>query len=352
MRKLLIAITPIAPVLHYFFKINPLFVFGAGIAGVAVSADWIRRGTDELALHTGPSIGGLLTVSLGSLAELLLATLVLIGGHREVVHAQITGSIIGTGLLGLGLAMIAGGLKHDRQQFKRERAGLLSSLLMLSAVALMLPAVVDYTGRAVRGDAHMGANDEWLSVAVSGVLLSLYAGNLVFTLITHRDVFASGEADQEKPSWSLWLCFAVLVAATLGAAIESEMVSQTLNATAASLGLSQIFLGVVILALIGTISDLFAAIYFAREDRMGLVMTICIGSAIQMVMVIAPLLVLISLAIGHRLTLVFKNPLFLFVIAGGVLIVNTIAGDGETTWFEGMLLVGVYVVFGLAFFFL
>ena len=213
---------------------------------------------------------------------------------------------------------------------------------------MLLPALFDYAGRHGTHAAGMKANDEALSLAVSAVLLLLYAGNLVYTLITHRDVFATGETG-EAPRWSAMLSVGVLAAATAGAALESELVSGALSAASGALHLTPLFMGVIVLALVGTASDLFAAIWFARQDRMGLVMSICIGSSIQVALVVAPLLVILSWLIGSPMTLVFQNPLELFAIAGAALIVNAITGDGETTWFEGLLLIGVYLLLGAAF---
>ncbi len=346
----LLLVVPVAPLLQYGLHLPPIWVFLAGILGVAVLADWIRAATEQLAGHTGPATGGLLTVSLGSVAELLLALFVLMRGEAAVVHAQITGSILGTSLLGLGLAIVVGGWGRERQSFKRERAGLLSSLLILVVIALLLPAAFDYTGRRFAHSAGIGARDEALSLAVSVVLLLIYVGNLCYTLITHRDVFAA-DGPERQPSWSIGRSLAVLAAATAGAALESELLSGALGRAAATLHLAPIFLGVVVIALVGTASDLFAAVWFARQDRMGLVMSICIGSAIQVALVVAPLLVILSWLLGRPMTLVFEDPLDLFAIAGTAFIVGAIAGDGETTWFEGMLLIGVYVVFGLAFYF-
>lgn len=356
-RYVLLATIPVAPVLHYLLGAPPLLVFLAGIVAVGVLADWIRRATEQLARHTGPAIGGLLTVSLGSVAELLLALFVLAAGNAAVVKAQITGSIIGTSLLGLGLAAAIGGATRVRQTFRPERAGLLSTLLILALIALLLPAVFELTSRSLTHSRNLAFDEEELSLAVSVVLLVLYLGNLVFTLRTHRDVFAArggegdGEPEEAGAGWKLSAALLVLAAATVGAALESELVSGALEAASATLGLSTRFLGVIVLALVGTIADLFAAVVFARQDRMGLVMSICIGSAIQVALVVAPLLVIISWAIGRPMNLVFENPLDLFAVAGTALIVNAVARDGETTWFEGMLLVGVYLLFGVAFFF-
>lgn len=350
-RTALLALVPIAPVLHYLVHLPPIWVFLTGILGVGILADWIRASTEQLAQHTGPAIGGLLTISLGSLAELILALFVLAQGQADVVHAQITGSIIGTSLLGLGIAMVVGGATRERQTFKRERAGLLSSLLILVVIALLLPAVFDVTARHVTHPGNIAVNEETISLAVSAVLLLLYLGNLVYTLVTHRDVFATGEEHEAGRPWPLWQCLGVLTAATAAAALESELISDALTDAAATLQLSTTFLGVIVLALVGTVADLFSAVWFARQDRMGLVMSICIGSAIQIALVVAPLLVILSWLIGSPMTLVFTNPLDLFAIAGTAFIVNAITGDGETTWFEGVLLIGVYTVFGIAYFF-
>jgi len=193
-----------------------------------------------------------------------------------------------------------------------------------------------------------------LSLAVSAILLLLYGGNLAYTLVTHRDVFASGEekeGDDGRAAWPAWVSLTVLAAATAAAALKSELISGALTQTADTLNMSKTFLGVIVLALVGTVADLFAAVWFARQDHMGLVMSICIGSAIQVALVVAPLLVILSWLIGSPMTLVFKNPLDLFAIAGTALIVNAITGDGETTWFEGMMLIGVYAVLGVAYFY-
>lgn len=350
-RAALLIVLPAAPIASWGFELSPVWNFIFGALAIAVLADWIRLATDELSAHTGPSIGGLLTVSLGSLAELILALFVLRSGDIEVVHAQITGSIAATCLLGLGVAIVVGGFRREHQTFTRERAGLLSNLLVLSVIALLLPAVFDYTSRNTHPANEVGNADELLSLAVSGVLLLLYAGNLVFTLVTHRDVFAAREEAAKPSHWSAITCLLVLLGATIAAAVESEFVSNALSATAHSANISPRFLGVVVLALVGTSSDIIAAVWFAARDRMGLVMTLCIGSAIQIALVVAPLLVISSWLMGTPMSLVFGNPVDLFSIAGTAFIVNAITRDAETTWFEGVLLIGVYAVLALAYFF-
>ena len=354
-----LVVVPLSAALHFLWGASPLWVFASAAIGVMVLAYHISSATESVAEAAGPAIGGLLNVSFGSIAELVLAVFVLLDGQATVVRAQITGSIIGTGLLGLGLAIMVGGLTRERQTFRRERAGLLSSLLIVVLIALMLPAVFDLVIRQNPGGRDIPFTDEELSLGVSGVLLALYAGNLLYTLVTHRDVFSrrdeqGGAVTEAAPGQGrsgLWRPLAVMVVGTVVLAFEAELVSGALEATASQLHLSPLFLGVVVLALVGTSADLFAAVLFAHRDRMGLVMDICIGSAIQLALVVAPVLVVVSYLLGKPMTLVFGNPLDLFAIAATAFIVNAVAADGETTWFEGLLLVGVYALLALAFFF-
>lgn len=213
----------------------------------------------------------------------------------------------------------------------------------------------DATERRVFTASHrdVAALNEHLSICVALVLFLVYVANLIYTLITHRDVFASRKRDMEssEPVWPLWQSIAVLCAATVAVALESDLISGSLDATAAELRLTPLFLGVILLALIGNAADILAAIYFARQDRMGLVMGICVGSTVQVALLLAPLLVLISYFMKRPMNLVFTNPLEMIAVVGAVFAANSIASDGETTWFEGLLLVAVYCLLGFAFFF-
>jgi Ca2+:H+ antiporter len=335
---------------------RPVVVFAVAAAAIIPRADWIRRATEQVAARAGSAIGGLLNVTFGNAAELILALFVLLAGKPGVVKATITGSIVGNSLLGLGVAILAGSWGREKQRFQRERAGLLSSLLILSVVALMVPALFDYTERTLRRMAYPENLDEHLSLGVAVVLILAYGANLVYTLVTHRDVFgAEGGGDHEHPEgrqpWPLWGALAVLLAATAAVALEAELVSGALEATAGSLGLTQFFLGITVLPLVGNAAEYFAAVYFARQDRMDLVMTIAVGSSIQIALFTAPVLVLVSYLLGAPMDLVFSNPLELIAVAAVAFGVNAIAHDGETSWFEGVLLLALYALLVLAFFF-
>jgi len=356
LRNLLLLLVPVS-LLLVWMQAGAVWVFLAAAAATAVLADRVREATEHLAAHVGGAVGSLLNVSFGSIAELLLALFVLADGQAAVVQAQVTGSIIGTGLLGLGLAMIAGGLARSRQTFNPASIGLQSTMLLLVMIALLLPAIFDATQRHIAHVHPVAIADEHLSLGVSVVLLGLYVANLVYTLVTHRGVFSGGgEGENVAPagegaSWSIGRSLGVLVVATAVVALEAELVSNSLEDAASMLGLSSMFLGVVVLALVGTAADLFAAVAFARQDRMTMVFSICIGSAIQVAMVVAPVLVLVSWVLGTPMNLVFGNPLDLLAIAGTAFVVRAVTADGETSWYEGVMLVGLYVLLGLAFFF-
>lgn len=356
----LLLLVPLSLALTYVIHAAPLVQFIAAVAGIVPLAEWIRRATDELARTLGSAIGGLLNVTFGNVAELLLAVFILLDGHADVVKGQITGSIIGNGLLGLGLAVVAGSWGREKQTFNRASAGRLSSLLILSVIALLLPALFHLTEHAAVGANATRPLDERLSLGVSVVLLVVYAANLVYTLVTHRDIFATSDEDDaaakehgraHRATWPVWRALTVLLVGTAFVAWEAEIVSSALTATADALGVTIFFLGVIVLAVIGNSAEYLAAVYYARKNQMSMAMSITVGSSIQVALLVAPLLVLLSYFLGRPMNLVFANPLELIAIASVAFSVNAIAQDGESTWFEGVLLLAVYALFVLAFYF-
>ncbi len=346
----LLLLVPASLVLAYVVHAPPLWIFVSAALAIVPLAEWIRRATEQMAKLAGPAVGGLLNVSFGNAAELILALFVLKAGHAEVVKGQITGSIIGNSLLGLGVAILVGSWGREKQTFDRERVGLLSSLLVLAVIALLLPAFFDYTERGIFASPNASQLDERLSLAVSLVLIGVYVANLVYTLYTHRDVFAIAR-EPSPASWSLWSALGVLAAGTAVTAVEAYLVSGALEATAGRLGLSTFFLGIIVLAIIGNAAEYTAAIYFAHRDQMDLAVSITVGSSIQVALLVAPVLVLVSYFLGRPMNLVFTNPLELIAIAAAAFAVKAIAQDGKSTWFEGLLLVSIYALLGLAFFF-
>lgn len=355
--NLLLLLVPVSLLLEYVVHASPMWVFITSVLSIVPLAEWIRKSTEHLAERLGSAIGGLLNVTFGNMAELILALFVLANGHPNVVKAQITGAIIGNALLGLGLAIVVGTFGRSDQKFNRATAGRLSSLLIISVIALLTPALFDYTERGMSGARSASVLDEQLSLGVAVVLIVVYIANLFYTLITHRSVFADcdeAEAAEKKTThaWPLWKVLGILVAATIVTAVEAELVSGAVEATATSLGVTTFFLGITVLAVVGNAAEYVSAVYFARKNRMDLAMNITVGSTIQIALLVAPVLVIVSYFMGKPMNLVFGNPLELIAVASVAFIVNSIAQDGETTWFEGVLLLAVYVLFGLAFFFI
>lgn len=350
----LLLLIPVSLVLEYVVHAPAIWVFGIALLAIIPLAEFIRRATENLSRVAGSAIGGLLNITFGNIAELIIALFVLHAGQADVVKAQITGSILGNSLLGLGLAIVVGSWGRASQVFTRERAGLLGSLLIISVIGLLVPAIFDYTERGMYAQADPRALDEKVSLAASIVLILVYLANLVYSMVTHRDVFAIHEPEEAHgaaPPWPWLKSVGVLVLATAVIAWEAELISGALESTAETLGLSSFFLGITVLAVIGNIAEYISAVYFARQDRMGLVMTITVGSTVQVALFVAPVLVIVSHFMGKPMDLVFRNPLELIAIAACAFTVNAIAQDGETTWFEGILLLAVYTILGIAFFF-
>jgi Ca2+:H+ antiporter len=351
MQFLLLCI-PVSLLLEYVVHAQPLWVFVTAILGIIPLADWMRRATEEIGYRLSPALGGLLNVTFGNAAELILALFVLMAGKQSVAKAQITGSIIGNGLLGLGMAIFVGCWGKEKLVFKRERAGLVASLLVLSVIALLIPALFDMAERSRVPPETATILNENLSLGVSVVLIFLYGANLLYTLRTHQCVFALADDETKTHAWPLVKSLLILVGATCLTAWEAELVSGALESTADKLGLTPFFLGIVVLAVVGNAAEYFAAIYFARQGKMGMVISITIGATVQVALLVAPLLVLVSFLLGHPMDLVFSNPLELIAVAAVAFAVNAIAQDGEVTWFEGLVLLGVYALLALAFFFL
>jgi Ca2+:H+ antiporter len=350
---LLLLLVPVSLTLAYGSHAPAAWVFATAVAAIVPLSEYIRRATEEIAHVCGDTAGGLLNVTFGNAPELIIAVFLLQTGAVEVVKAQIIGAIIGNSLLGLGLAIVAGSFGREKQVFKKESASMLSSMLILCVIALLLPAFFDFAVRGTLPPAEIPARDIQFSLAVAAVLILLYAGNLVYTLVTHRNIYARPKAGEPATSggWPLPLSVAVLLAAAALTAVEAELISGALQATSERWHLSTFFLGIVILAIVGNIPEKASAIYFARRDRMELVVTITVGSTIQMALLIAPAILFISHLMGRPMDLVFSSPLELAAVGSAAFVVNAIAQDGETTWFEGVLLLGVYLLLAMAFYF-
>jgi Ca2+:H+ antiporter len=354
----LLPFIPVAVVLKLAHG-DPSLIFATSALGVVPTAALMGRATEELADRSGPGIGGLLNVTFGNLPELLIAFFALRAGLQEVVKASIMGSILGNILLVLGGAMLVGGLGRDSQTFNARAASAQATMLMLASAALVMPAVfavVEGGGLPVPGAerADYSSSVEQLSLAVAVVLLLSYSAGLWFSLKSHRDLFNPPEDegwDEDAEPWSVKRSVILLAGAGLAVGLMSEILVSSIEDTAKSVGLSQFFIGIIIVAIVGNAAEHWVAVYVAFKDKMDLAVNIAVGSSAQVALFVGPLLVVLSFFFGpDPLALVFNG----FELAGlllAVLIASHVAREGESTWFEGLLLLAVYTVMAITFLF-
>lgn len=355
----LLASVPVPLILeHYHVSEIWIFIF-SGLAIIPL-AGLMGRATENLAETMGAGLGGLLNATFGNAAELIIALMALSRGPAmyPLVKASLTGSIIGNVLLVLGLSMLAGGLFHPRQVFNRTAASMGATLLALASIGLVVPTLYYHVFRTgVVLNPEETHTLELLSEEIAGILAAIYLLNLVFSLWTHRHLFAGPEEDlpttgeHRQPEWSRTTSFLILLLATAGVAWMSEFLVSTVEHAGQQLGLSQVFIGVIVVAVIGNAAEHSTAVLVAMKNKMDLALHIAIGSGIQIALFVAPALVFASVLMGHAqpLDLHFSlMELITVLLAVGVLAL--VCQDGETHWMEGVLLLGVYVILALAFY--
>jgi Ca2+:H+ antiporter len=331
-------------------------IFATAALGIVPTAALMGRATEELAARSGPGIGGLLNVTFGNAPELIIALFALGQGLHEVVKASIVGSIIGNILLVLGASMLAGGIGREKQTFSRTGANVQSSMLLLAAAALVMPAIfelVEGKGLPMPGAeiVNYGSTVEHLSLVVAVVLIVTYVIGLFFSLRTHRDLFNPEYGDEDSWGWSVRTSVIALAIAGVLVGVMSEVLVGSISEASHSIGLSEFFIGVIVVAIVGNAAEHWVAVLVARKDKMDLSVNIALGSSAQVALFVAPILVLTSYFVGpHPLALVF-NGFELGAILIAILIANYVTQDGESTWFEGVQLLAVYLVFGIAFYY-
>jgi Ca2+:H+ antiporter len=350
MLNLLLILVPVAIALEFLAPESHTLIFTASALSIIPLAGWLGRATEQLAHRTGEGVGGLLNATFGNAAELILAMMALHKGLYEVVKASLTGSIIGNILLVLGVAVLAGGLRFKEQTFNTTGARVQSTLLTLAAIALIMPAGF----HALVGPAAQ-PREGMLSLEISVVLLLTYGAHLLFSLVTHKQLFAgepAAEAGGHEQLWSLRKSLLILGGATAMVAWMSEILVGSVEGAASAFGMSRIFVGVVVVAIVGNAAEHSTAVLVAMKNRMELSLGIAIGSSLQIALFVAPVLVIASYFIGPRpMDLVF-TPAEVLAVFVAVLITGHIASDGKTNWLEGVQLLVVYVILGMVFFIL
>jgi Ca2+:H+ antiporter len=349
---LLVPLIPAAIVLELGHA-SATAIFIAAALGIVPTAALMGKATEELAARSGPGIGGLLNVTFGNFPELVIAFFALIEGLQEVVKASIIGSIMGNILLVLGASMFIGGLGRDRQTFNRTAAGAQSAMLLLALVTLIMPAVYELVvgGRLPSVDEELVEYDstvEHLSLAVAIVLILSYIAGLIFSLRTHRSLF-NPPYEQHAAGWTVRRSVTALAVAGVLVGVMSEVLVGSISEAADSIGLSEFFIGAVVVAIVGNAAEHWVAVLVAAKDKMDLAVNIAVGSSVQIALFVAPVLVLLSFVFGPApMPLVF-NGFEIAAVVLAVLIADRVTADGESNWFEGLQLLAVYVVVGLTF---
>jgi Ca2+:H+ antiporter len=344
---LLVAI-PIA-IASSMLHASPVVKFLAAGVAIIPLAGIMGRATEQLAHRLGPGIGGLLNATFGNAAELILALFALSRGLDEVVKASLTGSIIGNLLLVLGFSLFAGGLKFPIQKFNRTAAGAGSTLMVLATVGLIVPALFHTLVPDARGLEHR------VSVAVSVLLVFTYVLSLIFSLLTHRDLISGIKEEVaaviSEATWGLRHATAFLLGATIFVAWMSEILVGAVEESGEALGLNEVFMGVFVVAIVGNAAEHSTAIIMARKNQMDLAVGIALGSALQVALFVAPMLVFASYLRETPMDLLFTT-LEVVAVVLAVLVARMVAEDGESNWLEGAMLLMVYAILGVAFFYL
>ncbi len=341
-----------AAIIAEYMHAGPILVWTLSAAAIIPLSGYLGKATEEISTYTGPTLGGLLNATLGNLAELIIAVLALRAGLVGLVKASITGSILGNLLLVLGAAQLAGGLRHKVQRFSIALAGLSISLLVVAVIGLVIPAVFLST--------HADPTHELtrkVSVGVAGLLIIGYALSLVYSMGTHRSVFGEGaevaneaHGADHAARWSLGRSVAVLLGSAAMVGWLSEILVGSTEEAIKGIGLSEMFVGIIVVPIIGNAAEHSSAVLMALKNRMDLAVSIAMGSSAQVALLIAPVLVFVGLALGQPMDLAF-NTFEVAAVALAVAVASSVVRDAESDWLEGAFLLLVYGMLGVAFYF-
>jgi Ca2+:H+ antiporter len=362
--RYLLIFVPLAFSVEYIEAIySPLLVFLFCCIGLVPLAGLLGEATEELAIHTGPKIGGLLNATLGNAAELIITIVALSAGKIELVKASITGSILGNLLLILGLSLLLGGLKHGVQRFDRNLTGMSATMMLLAVIGLIIPTLMELVHEIDIGQVDVfdtSVRDpalDSLSLGVAGILMLLYVLSLIYTFRTPTREAHSGvddhsaEEETHQAKWSIPFSVGILAACTVAIVFLSEFLVGAVEPVVESLGVSELFLGIILIPIVGNVAEHIVGVQVAYKNKMDLSLAISLGSSLQIALFVAPLLVFVSLLFGPEMTLFFSL-MEVAALALSVLIATNISVDGESNWLEGAQLLAVYVIIALGFYFI
>jgi Ca2+:H+ antiporter len=328
--------------------------FGVSAITILGLAYVLGHATEQLGMATGPRIGGIMNATVGNIGEIIIAAFLILDDKIEIVHASITGSIVGNLLLVLGASLLVGGLKNGVQEYDEQLTGMNAASLILATIGLIVPATFAFVIGGGEGTSPGDAEFfqiEALTVGVAVLLIVTYAAQTWFFLRAPEAPAAARHEEEEVPEWSWKFALGVLGASAAALTFASEVLVQTLEPAVASLGISEFFIGIILIPLIGNLAEHVVGVTLAYKNKMDFSLITSLGSATQIALFAVPVLVFFGLIVGHPVTLVF-TPLEVVAVAVGVFIAGYIALDGRSNWVEGLQLISVYAILAIAFFFL
>lgn len=343
--KFMLIFIPIS-IVGKFLNFSPSIMFILAALSIIPLAGLMGEGTEEISFYSGPKIGGFLNATFGNATELIISFFALKAGLFEVVKSSIAGAIIGNILLVLGASMFVGGLKHKVQKFNINVVETTSSMLLFSVIGLCIPAVFTHTLE----ESLLNTRYEGLTIVVAVVMFVLYLSSLFFSFFTHKDLYSVSYEEEGKAKWSLKKAITILVVATILIAIESEFLVGGVEDITSKLGLSEFFVGIILIPIIGNAAEHSTAITMALKNKMDVALEIALGSSLQVILFVAPILIFISL-LFTPMSIIF-NQFELIALIVSVIIANKVASDGQSNWLEGAQLMAVYFIIAAGFFIL
>lgn len=326
-----------------FMHLNPMMLFTLSSLAIIPLAGVMGEATEEISVYSGPRIGGFLNATFGNATELIIAFFALKAGLFDVVKASIAGSVIGNILLVLGASMLLGGVKYKVQKFNKNVVEVSSSMLLFAVIGLSIPAIFTHT----INKESLTQKYEWLSVGIAIAMFIIYILGLVFSFYTHKDLYGSEHQEEGEAKWSLKKSIIVLILATIAIAFESEILVSSVEPMTKAIGLSEFFVGIIVIPIIGNAAEHSTAIVMAMKNKMDIAVEIAIGSSLQIILFVAPILVFLSLFF-KPMSIIF-NEFELVAVIVSVLIANRVASDGESNWLEGIQLIAVYAIIAISF---
>ena len=334
---------PISFVCEYM-HLNSIVIFIISAMAIIPLAGVMGEATEEISVYSGPRVGGFLNATFGNATELIISFFALKAGLFDVVKASIAGSVIGNILLVLGASMFFGGIKYKSQKFNKKHVEVSASMLLFAVIGLTIPAIFTHT---LNPNILNTSRYEGVSVAVAFIMLFIYLMGLYFSFYTHKDIYGAEHDSAVESKWSLKKSIIVLVLATIAIAFESEFLVSSVEPMTKAVGLSSSFVGIILIPIIGNAAEHSTAILMAMKNKMDVAVEIALGSSLQIILFVAPLLIFMSL-LFTPMTIIF-NEFELVALIVSVLIANRVAGDGESNWLEGLQLISVYVIIAIAF---